>query len=463
MIKNILDEINLSNGTNDKMLVLEKYKNNKLFARVLKMSMDKVVFNYGVTMLNINIPSINKGTLSLELALDLIEKNLVTREITGNAAIELVQNLLSQVSKDSAYIIECILNRKLKINIGKTNINKVFKDLITRPPYSRCEIGTKANVEKNIDFSKKVYSQVKMDGTYRSALNSSGVTIMSRQGNEDSFPLVESQLVLLQVNDKVFLGEMTLRGEKDRNKGNGLINSDNPPHEDIVFTVWDMLPASEYAMTKDEIKVATAKGTLSHYEDRFSELEQLLIDTPLANVELVEYKIVTSMKEAYEHFQEISGRGDEGTIIKAADMVWKDGNSKQQLKVKLVISAEMRITGFKEMKEGSKLDKLRKKWKMAPDAKIIASILFENDDKDIQGATAGISEDLMFEITGEQDRWMSKIIEVEFNDITKSKSNDYYAFSHPRFIADRSDEKSTTDTLAKCEEMKIMAMENGGA
>jgi len=463
MIKQILNEFNDTNSTNDKKLVLEKYKSNKLLIDVFQKALDKVKWTWGITLKNVPTYTPIENN-NLDWALLAIEK-LNDRTYTGNAAIEYLHNILSNISEDNAYIIERIIERKLRINFGKSEFNKIVdkKDILTRPPYSRCEIGTKANVKKNIDFSKKVFSQVKMDGTYRSALVDNDITIMSRQGNEDSFPLIEEQIQTMEIDGYVLLGEMTLRGEKDRNKGNGLINSDNPPHEDIVFTVWDMLPASEYAMTKAEIKKATEAKTLSHYEDRFAKLEGILEVASLNNVELVEYEIVTSMKEAYEHFQEISGRGDEGTIIKAADMVWKDGNSKQQLKVKLVISAEMRIIGFNYMKEGSKLDKLRKKFKLTSDANIVASLKFENDDKDIQGSTAGLSEDLMMEITANQYSWKSKIIEVEFNDITKSKSNNYYAFSHPRFIADRSNEKSTTDTLAKCEEMKIMAMENGGA
>ena len=50
---------------------------------------------------------------------------------------------------------------------------------------------------------------------------------------------------------------------------------------------------------------------------------------------------------------------------------------------------------------------------------------------------------------------------VQFNDITKGRDNDHYAFSHPRFIEFR-DDKDETDTLEKVNQLKEMAMELGG-
>ena len=447
MIKAILDEMNLENGSNYKKEVLKKHLDNKLFQRVVSMALDKVKYTFGVTMLNVHAgPS--KGTHDLEWGLDNLLP-LTTREITGNAAIAHIESILEAMNERDREIIEKILDRDLKINFGKTLFNKAldkeFK--IIKPPYMRCDIGTDKNIQKNIDFNKKVFSQIKMDGTYRACtVDSDNITIMSRSGQEDSFPVIEKQLKTLNIDGYTLLGEMTLRGEKDRSKGNGLINSDNPPHEDIIFTVWDMIPASEYSMDKDQIKAATKAGTLSTYGDRLALLEKTLENFDLENVKLIEYREIKSMKEAYLHFQEITERGDEGTVIKTEDMTWKDGTSKQQLKVKLVISAEVRVTGFIEGKKGTKREKT------------FGSLLFENDEGTVKGSTSGFSDEQLEEINNNRDAWIGKVIEVQFNNITKSKNSETYAFSHPRFIADRSNEKNSTDTLERCFEMKEMAM-----
>lgn len=450
MIKAILDELNLENGSNYKIKVLMDCIDNELLQRVLKMTYDKVSFTYGVTMKNIKYTPEAHRDLSdfdytLEMALDNLQEKFCTRSVTGNEAKEVLINMLEELSKDDAYVLEKILERDLKINLGRTNINKAYKGLIVKPPYMRCDIGTKANVTKNIDFSKKVYSNVKMDGTYRSSILDTDITIMSRPGIEDTFPIIEANLIALNVNGYVMIGEMTLRGEKDRKKGNGLINSSNPPHEDIVYTLWDMIPLHEYRMSKDELKEHTAKGNATLYEERFEMLEELLINNPQSNVELIEYRIVKSMREAFEHFQEVTQDGGEGTVIKAHDMPYKDGTSKKQLKVKLEIYLDLRCTGLNYGGKGKRADTFK-------------SMKLSNDEGTIVGQCSGFSDDELKEISENPEKFIGRVFEAKCNDITKARDKDTYALSHGNFQMWR-DDKDTTDTLARAMELKEMAME----
>jgi len=452
---NIINELNKTNGANDKIATLTKHKDNALLQRLLKMTFDKVAFTYGVTMKNIPTISNYAGTSTLEDALDILENEFATRNITGNAALLKLEQLLFSLSEEDALIIEKVLDRDLKIAMGKTQINKVMKNLIVKPPYQRCDIGTEANVKKNIDFKKRVFSEVKMDGTYRSCtVDTDSTTIMSRSGNEDSFPIIEKEILSLNVDGYTLLGEMTLKGEQERSKGNGIINSITERAEkqdQIIFTVWDMVPASEYSMTKDEIKAATKAKTLSLYGDRLDKLEAILKDANLKNVELVEYKEVTSLKEAYEHFQIITARGDEGTVIKTEDMVWKDGTSKQQLKVKLVIDLEMRFTTYNTGNKGSKKEAY------------FSGVNFENDEGTIKGTigVTSMTEDQRDWFHENRDTVSGSVFTMICNDITKGRDNDYFALSHPRFGEIRTD-KDETDTLERALEMKEMAMTAGG-
>lgn len=455
MIKEILNELNESNSTNYKKAVLEKYMDNVLLQRVLKMANDRVTFTYGVTMKN--IPEICNyiGNTSLENALDVLETQFATRNTSGNAALLMLEQLLSSLSKEDAYVIERILDRDLKIRLGRTEINKVFKNLIVKPPYTRCEIGTKANITKNMpmdkegNFKNKVYSDIKMDGTFRRAVvDGTNVEITSRPGITSSFPLIEDQLRFLQADGYVFIGEMTLKGEQNRSIGNGIINSDDIPHEDVLFTIWDMIPVQEYAMTKDEIKKAEKAGTLLLLEDRRDMLEKLLNKFPSDNVELIEYRIVKNMKEAYEHFQEVTERGDEGTVIKAHNMTHKDGNSKKQLKVKLVIELDVRIVRFVEGNKGSKNEDY------------FSGIEYANDEGTIKGSVGvtSFTEDQRDWFYENRDEVIGDVMTLLCNDITKGRNNDFHALSHPRYEELRGKDK-VTDTLDRALEQKQMAME----
>jgi len=438
-ILDILEEINLENGSNYKKSVFSKYKDNELLQRVLKMTYDKKKFKYWLTMKNVNYNPANKryNDFTLDMALDFLEEKLCTREITGNNAIFNLEGILEHLTVKDAEVLKKIIDRDLKINFGRTLINKVFKDLISKRPYSRCDIGTKKNVQKNIDFNEIVYSQVKMDGTYRSADLDENIVITSRSGEEASFPLIEKELELVRsvLPDVVLTGELTLKGELQRSKGNGLINSDNPPHEDIIYTVWDAIPFEEYS--KDN-------GT-SLYVDRLNNLKTALAQFDLQHVKLIEYKVIKNMKEAYKHFQEITAAGGEGTVIKAHDMKWKNGTSKQQLKVKLEIMLDMRCTGFTKGTKGTKREKT------------FGAMTFQNDEGTIIGQCSGFTDKLLEEISSDKESYIGRVFEIKCNDITQAKGNDYHALSHGNFVRFR--DKDETDTLERSLELKELAME----
>ena len=451
-ITKFIEEMNKTNSINDKITTLTAYKSDILVQKVLKMTYDKVTFTYGITMKNIPVYNSqgSSGTQDLEWALNALV-SLADRTYTGKKAIDYLYNILSLLSKDDAEIIKRVIDRDLKIGLGRTNINKVIKGLIVKPPYSRCDIGTYTNIKKNIDFKKRVFSQVKMDGTYRSCINDGGTsTIISRTGNEDKFPIIEEQLKTIDVQGYTLLGEMTLRGEQERSKSNGIINSiteREQKQDQIIFTVWDMLPNSEYSMSKDEIKKATKAGTLSRYGDRLDKLKEIMKNTPLDNVKLIEYIEVSSIKEVYEHFQAVTQKGDEGTVIKTEDMVWKDGTSKQQLKVKLVIDLDMRFTSYNPGNKGSKNEKY------------FSGINYENDEGTIKGTigVTSMTEEQRDYFHTHRDEIEGSVFTLTCNDITKGKNNDYYACSHPRYTKIRTD-KDTTDTLERALEIKSMAM-----
>jgi len=477
-ISKILEELNLENGTNYKLEVLRKYKDNELLKRVLKMAMDKVAYSFGVTMKNVKAGS-SENRKDLSDGLDRLEK-LAKREVTGNAAIALVEDILEDMSEENREVIEKILGRDLKINMGRTNINKVIKGLITKPIYMRCDIGTKKNIEKNISFPAIV--ELKADGTYREcSTTGTSASFISRSGESYSYPLFEE--ALKDVEEGYLHGEMTVicddnimslvlpklekadkkNGTNDaeilkeayeehkkakreyilpRSLGNGLLNSDKVPYENIVFEVWDFVTPEDYILAAAKDKKNLPKQT---YKERFENLKNIISEINSDNIRVIEHKIVNNLKEAYEFTSEKMKEGLEGAILKDFNMLYKDGTSKGQLKLKLVIDAEMRVVGFIEGTPGTKREKT------------FGALMFENDEGTIKGSTSGFTDEMLEEINNNREKYMGKVFTVQFNDITKSRGSETYALSHPRFIEFRND-KDTTDTLERCLEMKEMAM-----
>lgn len=480
MIHEILAELNESNGTNYKMDVLRKYKDNELLQRVFKMALDKVTHTYGIRKIPEFTPMSGRP-ISLESALDILETKFVTRDVTGHDATDLLQETLNNLSAEDADLICKIIDRDLKVNVGRSNANKVWKDLIVKPVYMRCGIYSN---DKMVDGKlvkgtchkinpKGAFIQLKADGTYRETVVDSGrVSYNSRSGESYDYPLHSEQFKTYP--DGKYIGELTVildddllteilpkirkedpemaeRIENDyregkkilpRSIGNGLIGSDNPPHKNIVFDLWDYVTHEEYNNARNKIANKT------RYEDRFNQLVDIVPGYKDRIINIVETHRVNSIAEALKITSGWMQEGLEGGILKDKDSVFRDGTSPQQLKLKLEIDIDVRILGFEAGNKGSKNEKY------------FSGVLFGNDEGTIKGSVGVTSmsegtRDWMFanmtEITG-------KVMTVQCNDITTARGNDFYALSHPRYVEIRND-KNETDTLARAFEQRDSAMQ----
>lgn len=444
-VQNIISELNIENGTKHKLAVLKKHSDNDLFARVLKMTYDKVSFTYGLSVKHwhdlTHVEALHKCVeKNLGEALDFLSEALCGRSVTGHEAIDQTTKLLAQLSVEDRDLVLKIINRDLRINVGRTNINKVFSGLIVKPVYMRCDTFSKKAAKKINPIDSFV--QLKADGTYRDFTVENGVvSSTSRSGEDYDYPLINAELS--QRPDGHYIGELTVVRDGvvlPRAESNGLINSDEPPHEDIVLDAWDYVTLEEYNAAAADKKY---RGKVS-YDDRFEALCNHI--NGCERVRPIETHRVDSAKEAMVHVQRWMNAGLEGGVWKDADGKFFDGTSGQQQKMKLVISLECRLVGYLEGKKGTVREST------------FGSVLFENDEGTIKGRCSGFSNDMLKKINDNREYYVGKVFTVECNDITKGRDNDYYALSHPRFIEFR-DDKDTTDTLEEAMKQKQMAMD----
>ena len=430
MISDFLSELNESNSSNYKISTLKKYQNSEIVKQLLKLTYDKNNFNFGMSRTRLlgilNESNFPEGIDKIDNYLDLLQEN--SGKLSGNSAKEFYSLLLQKLTEDSRVILLNILGRDLKCGINIKNINKVFKNLIPKPNYMRCAVFSEKLVKK-IHFPAIL--QLKMDGTYREFNVSNGtVSAKTRAGEEYQNEVLFD--ILKSFPDGYYMGELTIDGES-RFTGNGLINSLNPPLDKIIFTCWDFLTFDEYTG-----KVKTS------YIDRFNRLQNLIESRDFKQVKLVENHIVNNVSEALKQVSLWMSEGLEGGVLKDFNNTFKNGTSNTQLKIKLKVDAEMRITGFTEGTPGTKREGK------------IGAIQFANDEGTIKGQCSGFSDAELEEFSKNKDSLIGKIISVEFNDITKAENNEYYALSHPRFIEIRND-KNETDDLKKVIQLRDMA------
>jgi hypothetical protein len=113
--------------------------------------------------------------------------------------------------------------------------------------------------------------------------------------------------------------------------------------------------------------------------------------------------------------------------------------------MKLEMDLEVRVTGFKEGRVGTKREET------------FGAITFETDDGMIKGSTSGFTDEQLETINSDRESYIGKIMTVSCNDITKGRDSEHYALSHPRFKEFR-DDRDDTDTLERANEIKMMSM-----
>ena len=189
----ILNELRNTSSINQKIEILTQNKDNLELKDVLKSTYDNI--NYYVTSKNLQINWKNNSlNFSLSYIINKFKSELATRNVTGNNALSLVEELLNNA--ESQEIVDTsllILDRDLKLGLGKTLINKVWKDLVKDTPYMRCGVFSE-KLAKKIQFP--ALCQLKADGRFTYAIkNDNEVIFESRSGELTEFPLLKNEFL----------------------------------------------------------------------------------------------------------------------------------------------------------------------------------------------------------------------------------------------------------------------------
>lgn len=431
MILEILEQLRNTSSTKEKFNILLSHKDNKDLEKVLKYTYDKVDFTYGVTPTTVlDFDSNEYSDKEMFEVLDILNR----REVTGHSALALAKNFYESCDKTIKDLFLKILDRDLKIGVNEKTLNKVFKGIVPRPHYERCDILNEKTLKK---FTFPGYIQLKCDGTYREAYVHNGIVeFKTRSGESYMNPVLEE--ILKTLPDGYYLGEFTLgradNPDANRAEGNGNINSDNPDFNNIHYTIWDYLTEDEY----------TLKDSKRGYDERFETLTKTLETLNSSLVHVVPSLRVNNIKDALKVTSEWMNKGLEGGVLKSSKMKFKNGTSKEQLKIKLKVDVEVRCTGFIEGTKGTKYEGKNK------------VITFENDEGTIKGQCSGMTDSMVEEVTKNPEKYIGKVLSVQFNDLTKAEGHEFYALSHPRF-AEWRDDKDETDTLEKAIQLRDMA------
>lgn len=340
-LQKLVTELNATNSTNDKKVILSKYKNDEFLKKILYYTYNPF-YQYYVTPSNLEkYYDEDLGTVytfnDLFEMLDALRK----REVTGHKAINSVNDFCYRY-EDYKDLIYKIIGKDLEIRMGDSLINKVIPNLI---PTFDVALATPFEDVK-VDFTADTwYASRKLDGVRCLAVvdEVGAVSLWSRQGNEfETLQKVKDEIVKLGLKDKVLDGEICLVDKDGNEKFSEIMKQirkkdhtiDNPK-----YLIFDIIDGSHFR----------TKSGSTPYSSRYTELNAYLYNAKEKGFNYLEVVTQTSIanEERYiEIMNSADSQGWEGLILRNSNSVYEGKRSKSMLKCKSFHDAEYEVIDF---------------------------------------------------------------------------------------------------------------------
>jgi ATP-dependent DNA ligase len=488
-IYDIFLELRENNSKNYKIETLSKYKDNDLLKQVLEYTYSPFKQYYIKQIPEIQSDMNDSGSYDDFNNVFLFLDKLMTRSISGNNAKEQLSYILDHLHPDDAEVLKLILERSINCGMSGKSVNKVWKELIGEIPYMRCSKLTDKTKE-NISYPALV--QLKADGLFANIVkHNNTVYCMTRNGTEFHIGKVTAYFenILHDYDDIVITGELVCYNDGkviERKISNGLTNSyikrdatrastlekekklvdagkmetkafkklrtDLTDKEEewtniesmIRIDGWDMIPYQDWKKGKCDIP----------YSERFANFKKLIGDCDF--IDIIPTIEVSSFEEAQNFANEMMLKGLEGGVLKNIDSIWENKTSKNQIKLKAELDADLRVVayipgqgdftggigalicrtecGLLEVAIGSGFTRLERGLQRIDEEDMTSGFMLREDLTDIDSFY--------------QDTYHDKILEAKYNEVIKSDGKDLHSLFLPIFSIIRID-KSVADTLER--------------
>jgi DNA ligase-1 len=406
LLQKVVDELNSTNSTNDKKVILEKYKDDEFIKKVLYYTYNPF-YQYYVTPANCK--KLNTLLDASEYEYDLFEllDDLRNREVTGHNAIGIV-NSFCTTHKKYAELIYKIIGKDLEIRMGDSLINKIIPDLI--PTFDVALATPFEDVE--VDFTTDTwYASRKLDGVRCLGIvdENGKVSLWSRQGNQfETLKKVEDEIASLGMKDVVFDGEICLTNKDGSDDFQGIMKQirkkdhtiDNPK-----YLIFDIITGQEF---RD-------KQGASSYSLRYHALCNLI--KYMKYLELVNQDIITETGHFTDLMKEADNKGWEGLILRK-NRVYEGKRTKNMLKCKSFHDAEYTVIDlefgpFRMIENGLEITK-----------DVLSNVVIEHKGNRVSVGSGFTIEEREF-FKSNPNEILNKVITVKYFEETQNQSGNY--------------------------------------
>lgn len=370
-------------------------------------------------------------------------------------------------------IFKGIFTKTLKLGFTKKTWNSLCPaDLkVPESPYMGCKPYKESLINKLFQENDYVYSDIKEDGQFLNMhILEDEIKFTSRKGFPQELLICDIVLNCIKIKeefyDNVITGELMIKEISDRTIANGIIRSfidinakivESEDNEDeihkltesfkkkykfshtemcerLYIKVWDIIPKKDFD-----------NGLcLIPYNERLANLDRLFSWYDFSHIIMSKRKIVKTKQEALEHFKEALANGEEGTILKSPYATFKDGKHDSQVKMKLVMNVELRITGYKLGESTGKY------------ANTVGTLMCESDDAICSTGVNGLSSALRDEIKHNFHNYEGKIITAKCNGTSEDKHGNK-SLMYANFLEFR-DDKTEANTWNEILEIEQSAL-----
>lgn len=437
----IIRLLQTTQGTNNKLAILQANKDNELLQAYLK-----AVYNPSVNYYQKKTPKLSDSLPSkFVFDYDILEEleKLSERTYTGSVAKAHLVSLFMSLSEQGQELLSYIIQRDIRAGIAEAQILKVWPELFFVPPYQRCSL-LDDKARKRFEKLEEFLIQPKLDASFAYFISEPDSSrMLTRNGSvypswfTDMFELVSTSCVVAGELETYTKDGMLL----SRKEGNGILSSIlsgavNGEFENYSFklTCWDCIPLNDWKQG----------GCDKPYSERLAKLNKMCFFS--IGINIIPTYAVESLQEAMQIYSEYTKQNLEGAVIKDPSSLWKHGTANDIVKLKIKFSADYVITGAYEG-EG--------KYKG-----MLGGISFATSDNLLQcNVGTGFNDKQRKELWEQRESLAGKVVEIEANDIVEDKQRkDIKSLFLPVFVEIRND-KNEADSMKRVEEQLQAAKE----
>ena len=419
--KIFVERMNSTTSRNEKENILKEYRENECIKEILNFIYNPYIIS-GISdkkikkIRNVKIPNakiINNGVDNLDEVISYFKTHNTGRD-------EDLQYLQSYVDKNKEYedLIYGIIKKDIKLGIQPKTINKIIPQLI--PSFS-VQLAERyfENPTKYLPQDTEYFLEQKYDGVRCIAIREyDEVVFYSRQGQVyEKMTELSSEFKTLP-EGYIYDGELLLDNKdnlesKDLYRATMKVVGADDKKTNLIFNCFDILPIEEFKNGQSKL---IAKERRKQLEDIFTKaFTPHIIPAPIL------YQGTDQTQITY-WLDKITNEGGEGVMIYLANELYECKRTRNLLKVKKFLSADVRVIGIEE---GTGKNKNK-----------VGSLIIEfigPDNKTYQNEVGSGLKDKDREFYwNNPDEIIGKIIEIGYFEIS-SNQNGTYGLRFPTF------------------------------